>query len=156
VRTSATKATAQAIVALLVLGLTLVVPGPPAGAAGKFNYGEALQKAVWFYDAQRSGALPADNRVSWRGPSALDGAQGLAVDDDRVRAVARAGARALEDDRALGVADRHGGVRPREERGDHRGHVAVADDEAAQLAHASPRTSRAIASSSSGSNGFVK
>ncbi|MET8764456.1 glycoside hydrolase family 9 protein [Lentzea sp. NPDC004782] len=40
-------------------------------AAPAFNYGEALQKAVWFYDAQRSGKLPPDNRVSWRGDSAL-------------------------------------------------------------------------------------
>jgi hypothetical protein len=44
-------------------------------AAPRFAYGEALQKSVWFYDAQRSGDLPASNRVSWRGDSALtDGA----------------------------------------------------------------------------------
>ncbi|MBL0159394.1 MAG: glycoside hydrolase family 9 protein [Bryobacterales bacterium] len=43
--------------------------------AQTFNYGEALQKSVFFYDAQRSGALPADQRVNWRGPSGLqDGA----------------------------------------------------------------------------------
>ncbi|MDU0292851.1 glycoside hydrolase family 9 protein [Saccharothrix longispora] len=46
-----------------------------ADAAPAFNYGEALQKSIWFYDAQRSGDLPADNRVNWRGDSALrDGA----------------------------------------------------------------------------------
>ncbi len=39
------------------------------------NYGEALQKTLYFYDAQRSGALGASNRVPWRGDSALtDGA----------------------------------------------------------------------------------
>jgi hypothetical protein len=45
---------------------------PPQGA---FNYGEALQKSILFYEAQRSGKLPATNRVTWRGDSALnDGA----------------------------------------------------------------------------------
>ncbi len=42
---------------------------------GSFNYAEALQKSLFFYEAQRSGALPANNRVTWRGPSGLhDGA----------------------------------------------------------------------------------
>lgn len=40
-----------------------------------FNYAEALQKSLYFYEAQRSGKLPATNRVKWRGDSALrDGA----------------------------------------------------------------------------------
>ncbi len=30
------------------------------------NYGEALQKSMFFYEAQRSGSLPSENRVSWR------------------------------------------------------------------------------------------
>ncbi len=39
------------------------------------NYAEVLQKSMFFYEAQRSGFLPADNRVSWRGDSAIwDGA----------------------------------------------------------------------------------
>jgi hypothetical protein len=43
--------------------------------SGTYNYAEALQKAIYFYEAQRSGKLPANNRVSWRGDSALsDGA----------------------------------------------------------------------------------
>ncbi len=42
---------------------------------GSFNYGSALQKAVYFYEAQASGPLPAFNRVTWRGDSGLnDGA----------------------------------------------------------------------------------
>lgn len=42
---------------------------------GDFNYGEALQKAILFYEMQRSGDLPATGRVSWRGDSGLqDGA----------------------------------------------------------------------------------
>jgi hypothetical protein len=46
-----------------------------ASAQASFNYGEALQKSIWFYEAQVSGPKPAWNRVSWRGDSALsDGA----------------------------------------------------------------------------------
>ncbi|HBB33561.1 MAG TPA: hypothetical protein DC064_17615 [Cyanobacteria bacterium UBA9273] len=42
---------------------------------GAFNYGEALQKSIIFYEAQRSGDLPSTNRIPWRGDSALrDGA----------------------------------------------------------------------------------
>jgi endoglucanase len=42
--------------------------------AQNFNYGEALQKSLFFYEAQRSGDLPATNRVNWRGDSGmLDG-----------------------------------------------------------------------------------
>ncbi|MFZ4775704.1 MAG: glycoside hydrolase family 9 protein [Terrimicrobiaceae bacterium] len=36
-----------------------------------FNYPEALQKSLYFYDAQRSGKLPANFRVAWRGDSAV-------------------------------------------------------------------------------------
>src|SRR5687767_2047313 len=39
--------------------------------AQTFNYGEALQKSLFFYEAQRSGDLPATNRVNWRGDSGM-------------------------------------------------------------------------------------
>jgi endoglucanase len=43
--------------------------------AQQFNYTEALQKSLFFYEAQRSGDLPASNRVNWRGDSGMqDGA----------------------------------------------------------------------------------
>ena len=35
------------------------------------NYGEVLRLSLLFYEAQRSGPLPADNRVPWRGDSSL-------------------------------------------------------------------------------------
>ena len=38
---------------------------------GNFNYGEALQKSILFYELQRSGALPEDTRTNWRGDSCL-------------------------------------------------------------------------------------
>jgi len=40
-------------------------------SAQQFNYGEALQKSLFFYEAQRSGDLPANNRVNWRGDSGM-------------------------------------------------------------------------------------
>ena len=42
---------------------------PPTGL---FNYAEALQKSLFFYECQRSGVLPAGNRVSWRGNAAVN------------------------------------------------------------------------------------
>ncbi|HEY1200944.1 MAG TPA: glycoside hydrolase family 9 protein, partial [Niastella sp.] len=39
--------------------------------AQTFNYAEALQKSMFFYECQRSGQLPANNRVTWRANSAL-------------------------------------------------------------------------------------
>lgn len=51
-----------------------VLFAPPL-LAQTFNYAEALQKSLLFYEAQRSGDLPASNRVNWRGDSGLqDGA----------------------------------------------------------------------------------
>jgi len=37
----------------------------------KYPYGEVLEKSLLFYEAQRSGPLPASNRIPWRGDSAL-------------------------------------------------------------------------------------
>ncbi len=43
--------------------------------APPFNYAEALQKSIFFYEAQISGRKPSWNRVTWRGDSGLnDGA----------------------------------------------------------------------------------
>ena len=38
---------------------------------GKYNYGEALQKSLLFYELQRSGKLPEKVRCNWRGDSGL-------------------------------------------------------------------------------------
>ena len=37
----------------------------------RYDYGEVLELSNLFYEAQRSGALPLDNRVEWRGDSSL-------------------------------------------------------------------------------------
>ncbi|GIJ28722.1 hypothetical protein Vqi01_38840 [Micromonospora qiuiae] len=56
-------------------GAAAAPTGGAAAAAPAFNYAEALQKSLLFYEAQQSGKLPEWNRVSWRGDSALrDGA----------------------------------------------------------------------------------
>ncbi|HEY9768319.1 MAG TPA: glycoside hydrolase family 9 protein [Coleofasciculaceae cyanobacterium] len=42
---------------------------------GRFAYGEVLQKSLLFYEANRSGSLPDDQRVKWRSSATLnDGA----------------------------------------------------------------------------------
>ncbi|WP_129843580.1 glycoside hydrolase family 9 protein [Streptomyces sp. RFCAC02] len=51
-----------------------------AAAEPAFNYAEALQKSMFFYQAQRSGDLPDDNPVSWRGDSALDDGADVGLD----------------------------------------------------------------------------
>jgi len=35
------------------------------------NYGDALTKSLLYFEAQRSGKLPSNQRVTWRGDSAL-------------------------------------------------------------------------------------
>ena len=47
---------------------------------GTFNYGEALQKSFLFYEAQRSGPLPNDNRIDWRGDSGMSDGQDVGLD----------------------------------------------------------------------------
>ena len=36
-----------------------------------YDYYDVLDKSIQFYEAQRSGALPPTNRISYRGDSAL-------------------------------------------------------------------------------------
>lgn len=39
---------------------------------GGYDYGKVLELSLRFYEAQRSGKLPSDNRIYWRGDSALN------------------------------------------------------------------------------------
>lgn len=53
----------------LVIGMGLVMTN---SFAASYNYGEALQKAIYFYECQQSGQLPSWNRArQWRGDSCL-------------------------------------------------------------------------------------
>lgn len=36
------------------------------------DYGTALTKSILFYEAQRSGKLPTNQRIKWRGDSGLN------------------------------------------------------------------------------------
>jgi len=58
---------------LAVAAGLLVAPfaGAAQAAEPTYNYGEALQKSMFFYQAQRSGDLPDNFPVSWRGDSGL-------------------------------------------------------------------------------------
>lgn len=50
----------RAVLALLLAG----------HAAECYDYNEVLRLSLMFYEAQRSGHLPADNRIPWRADSA--------------------------------------------------------------------------------------
>ena len=47
---------------------------------GDYNYGEALQKSILFYELQRSGKLPEGTRTNWRGDSCLNDGQDAGLD----------------------------------------------------------------------------
>ncbi|XP_058098807.1 endoglucanase 24-like [Magnolia sinica] len=53
------------------------VPGPPGAIAKK--YAEALRIALQFFDIQKSGKL-VDNKISWRGDSALEDGKEASLD----------------------------------------------------------------------------
>jgi endoglucanase len=57
---------------LLLLGLGCVFGLNHNISAASYNYGEVLQKAIYFYECQQSGKLPEWNRVEWRGDSGLN------------------------------------------------------------------------------------
>jgi endoglucanase len=64
------------IVLTSILSIFISQPLTPLVAAddassSNYNYGEALQKSIMFYELQRSGKLPADKRDNWRGDSGM-------------------------------------------------------------------------------------
>jgi endoglucanase len=56
----------------------LVIAG--TNVCAEYNYGEVLQKSLFFYECQQSGPLPDWNRVAWRGPSCLKDGSDVGVD----------------------------------------------------------------------------
>ncbi|KAL9259745.1 Endoglucanase 24-like protein [Drosera capensis] len=52
----------------------------PAFALCSPNYGDALSKSILFFEGQRSGALPQDQRLKWRADSALHDGSSNGVD----------------------------------------------------------------------------
>jgi hypothetical protein len=64
--------TMRAHVALALVALVLAGDVMRPAMAGGFNYKDALTKSIMFLEAQRSGKLPPNNLIRWRGDSALD------------------------------------------------------------------------------------
>ena len=60
----------------LAIGSAVGLDGEGRGLCdGSYNYTDALAKAILFFEGQRSGKLPADQRVEWRADSALTDGQ---------------------------------------------------------------------------------
>lgn len=55
----------------LILPL-LVCAAQATAVERSFNYAEAMQKCLYFYEAQQSGRLSPNNRVAWRGDACLE------------------------------------------------------------------------------------
>ncbi|GAA3522168.1 hypothetical protein GCM10022393_40880 [Aquimarina addita] len=51
-----------------------------AKSNAQFNYGEALQKSLLFYETQQSGVLPDWNRISWRSDSGVNDGDDVGLD----------------------------------------------------------------------------
>jgi len=61
----------QVCLAIILAWLTLF-EGNIMLVSGGLNYKDALTKSLLFLEAQRSGKLPSNKRVHWRGDSGLD------------------------------------------------------------------------------------
>lgn len=64
----------------LALPLALLGLAGRAAAAQPLDYAKALKLTTLFYEAQRSGKLPANNRVPWRGDSAMGDGKDVGLD----------------------------------------------------------------------------
>lgn len=65
----------------LVLSVIIsLFPSKITKAETNYNYGEALQKAIMFYEFQRSGELPENQRDNWRGDSGLNDGSDVGLD----------------------------------------------------------------------------
>ncbi|KAL5208268.1 hypothetical protein ABZP36_032703 [Zizania latifolia] len=65
---------------LLVVVAALVLCLAAAREVAAFNYADALDKAILFFEAQRSGKLPPGQRVTWRADSGLSDGSADQVD----------------------------------------------------------------------------
>uniref|UniRef100_M8B4N3 cellulase n=1 Tax=Aegilops tauschii TaxID=37682 RepID=M8B4N3_AEGTA len=62
---------------VLLLALLLL---PAVASAGHHDYGDALHKSILFFEGQRSGRLPPDQRLRWRRDSGLHDGAAAGVD----------------------------------------------------------------------------
>lgn len=49
--------------------VTLLVLGLVSLALAQYDYADVIRRSLLFYEAQRTGVLPANNRIPWRGNS---------------------------------------------------------------------------------------
>jgi len=69
-----------AVCLLLLLNSSIIKSAHSEEPIAAFNYAEALQKSLYFYEAQQSGNLSPNNRVAWRGDCCLDDGQDIRHD----------------------------------------------------------------------------
>lgn len=73
-----TKFAAAVSAVVLAMGTSVCLPSGLTGEmtanaeSGSYNYAEALQKSMFFYEVQQSGKLPEWNSVPWRADSMID------------------------------------------------------------------------------------
>ncbi|MQL73660.1 hypothetical protein Taro_006009 [Colocasia esculenta] len=67
-----TSASARWVAAVLLGWLAISDGFLPAAVGQGHNYREALSKSILFLEAQRSGRLPKNSRVGWRGDSGIN------------------------------------------------------------------------------------
>jgi len=65
---------------LITLFLLLLFLGHPILVLSHHDYQEALQKSILFFEGQRSGPLPPDQRLRWRADSGLEDGSDRDVD----------------------------------------------------------------------------
>ncbi|KAF8033325.1 hypothetical protein BT93_D2051 [Corymbia citriodora subsp. variegata] len=73
------KRPARLVISMAPLLLVLVLYTPTM-ALGGHDYGQALSNSILFFEAQRSGHLPRNQRVSWRANSGLNDGKASGVD----------------------------------------------------------------------------
>ncbi|HYX32556.1 MAG TPA: glycoside hydrolase family 9 protein [Oligoflexus sp.] len=56
---------------IVLLNMSSIMSPAALAAVSAPNYGEVLQKSLYFYEAQMAGPLPEGHRVPWRGPAAM-------------------------------------------------------------------------------------
>lgn len=71
------------LIVVMVFAATMFLNLPVQVQGATFNYGEALQKSILFYEAQRSGSISTSDiptRLTWRGDSQLTDGQKEGLD----------------------------------------------------------------------------
>ncbi|KAJ1290737.1 hypothetical protein BS78_02G267900 [Paspalum vaginatum] len=74
------SSSSRAAVSLALAAAVFCLMAGGSNAVAAFNYADALDKALLFFEAQRSGKLPPGQRVTWRADSGLSDGSAAQVD----------------------------------------------------------------------------